>query len=263
MFDTGQYEAYELCVTTPLAELIGDTGGSIIKFIRKLRLLTGNIRGEARRNLNELLSGGLDQNRFFGDLLGKVKRLEESIFVVSPERVLYQPDKTTVVEVNRYGNEEEAYAFFLFDTLQEINTYFSSYLTQPQNETQPVTPSCFNVVYDDREVLNDAYNQLVRFNYIAARTDKRDFINIFTGRAPRQPVIWIGGYNTLAYLIRGLIENKVLTPMRRNAHWPIVMNAFTTNDGPIQNINKLRNSDPPEDTTNLEVIIQTFSSPLG
>jgi hypothetical protein len=262
MPQTSQFEAYESYILKPLSTLRAETEDTVLNLIRELINFTDNIRGEARNNYIEGQSDYRSVKRLFSDILDKVNGLEDVLFESSVGVIQYKPAKPDIQYINETGTLEEMYAFHIHNSLQRVRLCLIVYMQVTSNEFQ-LQQAYFTLLNPDRQILNDAFSQLKRFGYIAVKTDKKDFVNIFTTRAPRHPIIWIGGYNSLAYLIRGLIKSKVFPPMRRGAHWPIVMNAFTTPDGPIEDKDKLRSSDPPDDTANLNTVIDTFCSTIS
>ena len=234
------------------------TKGQETVFLKELLRLSEYVRGEARRNQEEYIGLGKESTRFFYDLSRKLETLSRSIFDITNDRILYKP-----LNILLDGRDaiEKVYLSHIYNAILEIKDCFESYLPIPAAEyTFQVSLSRF-VLTVDKSVLNDAYNQLVNFRFIPKNTDKRNFVHIFTGGIVKKPILWLGGYNSLAYFIRALIDKKALFPLK-NKHWKEAQKFFITEEGRITDTDSFRNSDPPEDTTNLDQIIDTILTPL-
>lgn len=257
MPNTTCFEDFELFILTSLPEHLETNKGSETTFLKDLRQRTDNVRGEARRNHEESVDQGRDSMRFFYDLLRKLESLEGSIFTINNNEILYTPDN---VLCDARDSIEKIFLLHIFNAIQEIKDCFTGYLPLPPNDYQfQISLSKFHLL-NKISVLNDGYHQLIKFGFIPERTDKKNFVNVFTGGLVEKPILWRQGYNSLAYFMKGLIARGALAPLNKK-HWKETLKYFITEDGKIPDTNSLRSSDPPEDTENLDHIIDTFCTP--
>jgi hypothetical protein len=184
--------------------------------------------------------------------------LEEDIFSKTDSNILYKPLN---IKADEKGNIEAVYSIYIYNSLQHVKHCISRYLLLPLDEFQYQSSLSRFTLRVNKTVLNDAYNQLIKFGFIPKGTDKKNFVNVFTGGLVKKPIVWLGGYNSLAYLVKGLLKYEAIKSLK-NKHWKEVQKHFVTEDGKITDTDSLRNSDPPEDASNLDLIIETFCTPI-
>jgi hypothetical protein len=267
MTATKRFEEFSDFIHQPLIDIIKRfyRSGEIEKCLQSFYT---NILSEARSNYNDSFKNGEDSSSFFSDMVDKTTRLKERNFKVTSEGIYHKESNTRIDEEDSL---ESKYSSLIYDELNAIMAVFEKYkkksLTsntgqlditprsgkKPERKTK--IPS-FNV--KNPSVLNDSFSQLIKFGLIHSDTPKKEFVDIFTGRVIKNQVIWTGGNNALAYFIRGIINEKAISPVGK-AHWLITKNCFAINGADEYNTDILRNSDPPEDTETLDMIIDTFS----
>ena len=254
------FDAFNELIQIPIAEHVEKYNKVPFEFVTRLNNLHDEIIVEARHNFEKYNSDSIKAAQFFRDLITKLTNREKIYFFKDDGRMSYHTfAKTEIYHLSEIGNLEEIFAFYIHRTIQEVKTHFKSYPPGQFMESNKKTkfPS-FTV--KNPAVLNDAYSQLVKFAYIQLETPQKNFVDIFTGRLVRNRVVWISENNALAYLIRGLIENKAIYPVGKD-HWAITKKCFTIRDLDDFDTDILRNSDPPEDPKTLDMIIYTFSNP--
>lgn len=256
MPSTGRLEEFRDFILQPIGTLIHNSNGELTTFCSQLVEKYENIVGEARRNDEEFLREGNNSERFFFDMMDKVSTIEKRIFEKKREDLVYKPSKHLIL-----GDcLEDRYLLEIYDIIQDTKEHFSTFLPIRGVELSRKT-NIPSFITKDPSVLNDAYDQLTHFGYIHPDT-KKEFVDIFTGRVIEKPLKWLDSKESLAYFIKGVQKSGNVLKIKNKEHWLVVQKCFINSEGQIFETEQLRWSHPPSDTTNLDRIIQTFTSQL-
>ena len=258
MPSTEQLEDFREFICQPLDQLIGNSKGMVSSFCSQLLKKYEYVIGEARRNKEEYLKEGNDPSLFLNDMKIKVGTTEEMIFKETKRGIIYRPLGCLVEDK---GNLRNLYLSEIYTITQKLKKYFEANLQKPSdNLIRRTSYPSFTV--QDSIILDDAFNQLIKFGYLLPEeTDQKDFTAIFTGRIIHKPLIWHGGNGSLAYFIRGVINSNNILKIRNKEHWLVTQKCFVNYQKEILDTDQLRNSAPPSNTDNLDMVIQSFTLP--
>jgi hypothetical protein len=267
MTATKRFEEFSDFIHEPLVDII-KSFYPIGEIEKRLQSFYNNILSEARNNYIDSCKNGADSSPFFSDMVDKTTRLKERNFNITSEGIYHRETNT---KIDNKDSIESEYSFLIYNELDAIVAIFEKYekksltsisgqlgkpsFSDSRLERKTKIPS-FNV--KNPSVLNDSFSQLIKFGFIHSDTPKKEFVDIFTGRVIKNQVLWTGDNNALAYFIRGIKNKKAIFPVG-NDHWIITKNCFAIGGKEDYDTDILRNSDPPEDTETLDMIIYTFS----
>jgi hypothetical protein len=254
---TDKLEDFRTFVLRPIGYLIENSDEDIAIFNNQLLEKYENVVGEARNNFEEYSKAKQSHNLFFTDMSEKISALDRKIFVKTEDGLFYKLLNYHIDENTLAGR----YLIEIFSTIQDLKKKFNFYTESKTADFKRHTsiPS-FNV--KDPKILNDAYEQLTNFGFIP-EGNKKTFVDIFTGRVTKEPIIWLDSIESLSYFIKGVLRSENILKIKNREHWLVVQKCFKSDDGKIYETKQLRTSHPPADTTNLDKIIQTFNSGIS
>jgi len=117
-----------------------------------------------------------------------------------------------------YDTAEEKYTFFAgykyLDYAKLIESFIQLHSRREKKEPKIETFK----IHPDVKITKfyQLYTLLVEKGFIPPNTDKQNFVDIFRGILPPHPIVWLGGKNVLAYLIK-ILRKRFLT----NRRYPI------------------------------------------
>jgi hypothetical protein len=135
MPNTTCFEDFEGFILTSLHEHLDTHRSSELAFLKTIRQTADNVIGEARRNHEEYLNSGKDSMRFFKTILGKLVSLEESIFDIVDDTILYKPDNI-IFKIKTRESVEIIFLFHIYNAIKEIKRCFEEFLPFPLEEYQ-------------------------------------------------------------------------------------------------------------------------------
>lgn len=254
MPSTEHLERFRDFILQPIGNLRSNSDGELTTFISQLLEKYEYVLGEARRNEEEYSAEGKKSDGFFKDMLLKVSITEERLFVKTDRGLVYKP---LGYLIEKGGSPEDLYFDEIYAILQKVKDRFESYQVKLTIESNRKT-STPSFILIDASVLNDAFTQLISFGYILDDTDKKDFVEIFTGCIIHRPIKWQGGIGSLAYFIRGILKSDNVYKIKNKEHWLVTQKCFIDPDNKMFEITQLKNSDPPKYPANLDIVIRSF-----
>lgn len=228
---------------------------------RNVERWVGNKLGEIGSNINDY---GLDMS----EITGKTN------YALEPQRkdCTFLLNYLAASLVRCYMEFQSKY----FNRIDELERYKPEYLYTTYMKQSPSGNYIIPVLYADSEIdagtdnvieppvdpakrslkylktgknakqnLEDALISLKLSGMVDPMTKQTTFDNIFSGKEPSTPVVWIGNVDCLTYFIRGLKNGNAIDKKDRSI-WKVVVRCFVGKNGVTFEPRKLRGQHPPK-----------------
>lgn len=240
-------------ITKPIVHLISESDRDITSFKKKLRKISFKIRGESRRDLDDILKNNPAQSiPYFDDMSGKVKRVLKDLFEERANGVYY-----IYHGANLFLNQKDVifalYANSIYEYCLEIETIFQKRIHEINESSISVRDSYAHApkckVKKTRVAKRQSYeltnpdinlqlvHKILRDNkFIDKGTSFENFSQAFSGDPVSPKIIWFNA-NSLQYFIQSLIKGKgVKSP--NQGKWNCAIKCFknSTADYTISNL---------------------------